>query len=151
VDKPDKQQLYLYAIRCGEFVKIGQSVDPLARFYELRVSSSKTKRPSDLSGKVLREAELLGYVPCDEHYEQTVHLLLQSETVHGDIRSSKCHSGTEWYCGKKTEEFILEVFGGNDAISPAPTRRRINATCTKANPCPPYAMCRSSRCWNRRK
>lgn len=54
------KRVYIYAIRCGEFVKIGQTVDP-----EGRLAAMQTGNPHEL--------EHVGHVLMHQHIERALH------------------------------------------------------------------------------
>ena len=75
---------YLYAIACGEMVKIGYSADPLRR---------RSKLQADNAGA----CTLLGVVSCSQEQEIELHSLLAKYRVSG-----------EWYPGGLTPiEFLI--------------------------------------------
>lgn len=73
---------FLYALRCGEFVKIGRSKNPEKRLQQLRTASPYP-------------CEIMGTIKEGPHYESRVHQMLRGHL----------HIGREWF---RLEGAVLE-------------------------------------------
>jgi len=72
---------WVYAVRCGRYVKIGCTNNIRARLVQLQRGNDATIRPSDLPNELF---ELLGFVRGDIYVEAAFHAAFADERVVGE-------------------------------------------------------------------
>ncbi|MFM1846480.1 MAG: hypothetical protein RIS19_953, partial [Actinomycetota bacterium] len=111
--------IYVYFIKCGNYVKIGKSANPKERFKTLKRESDATIRPKDMN---IAEAELIGYIPGSGFLEGMLHGHLRGYIpgsgflegmLHGHLREE--HAAGEWFrLGSKTSKLLETYMGKSD-------------------------------------
>ena len=105
-----RQYLFLYALECGDFVKIGITRRPKARVRQL--CTQRSEFPRTPWGKSIAEqglrGRLLWAIPVDSHAaERATHERFSHERV----------AGTEWFRkGGDCERFVLSIDAGRYGI-----------------------------------
>lgn len=75
--------IYVYAIRCGPYVKIGLTRDLRARMATLALPKDPTTKPADLPIGT-QPLELLGYLEGDRQIEKAFHEAFRPERAAGE-------------------------------------------------------------------
>jgi hypothetical protein len=77
----NQEDCYVYFLRCGNYVKIGSSVDPEARVEQLRKDNDRTLRPKGLR---LNDSVYIGSIAASRSVERDLHSILNRYRVVGE-------------------------------------------------------------------
>lgn len=77
----NQEDCFVYFLRCGNYVKIGSSVDPDVRVEQLRKGNDKTLRPNGLK---MSEAVYIGSIAASRSVERDLHNVLGRYRVIGE-------------------------------------------------------------------
>lgn len=104
-------EVYVYFIKCGDYVKIGKSKDPESRFKTITKPNNPTISPDGLD---LSKSELLGYIPGGSFLESSLHQQLNSQRVAGEWFRLETHVAgviTMLISNKENDVDIFTVLG----------------------------------------
>jgi hypothetical protein len=104
-------EVYVYFIKCGDYVKIGKSKDPESRLKTLKRPNDSTISPNGLD---LSDAELLGYIPGGSFLESSLHQQLYNQRVAGEWFRLETHVAQVvemLVSNKENDSDVLTVLG----------------------------------------
>lgn len=77
----NQEDCFVYFLRCGNYVKIGSSIDPDVRVEQLRKDTDRTLRPKGLK---MSEAVYIGSIAASRSVERDLHNVLNKYRVIGE-------------------------------------------------------------------